>query len=82
MEPTLNATAGKKSSSWVMWVIIILVIILIAVFALRKDDEMINDTDTVSTESSMEKNELEASAADAVNFNNEASLKEIDKEFQ
>ena len=85
MEQTINTGSSSKV---VIWIVVILVIILGIWLSMRKDIEAPADdtnTPTVSSNESptpSEKSQLQASVGEAMNFDNEASMKEVDKEFQ
>lgn len=73
-------TTGSKNSKLIVWIIIIIIIIAGIMLAMR------NKSEAPATENTLGENptnsQLEASVNGALNFNNEASLKTIDQEFQ
>lgn len=79
MEPTMN-TAPAKSSKLIIWIIVVIVIIVGIMLAMK------NRTEAPVSENTLGENptnsQLQASVGDALNVDNEASLKEIDQEFQ
>ncbi len=79
METTMN-TSGGKSSKLIIWIIVLIVIIGGIMLAMR------NKIEAPATENTLGDNpsnsQLEASVNGALNLDNEASLQEIDQEFQ
>lgn len=73
-------TAPAKSSKLIIWIIVVIVIIVGIMLAMK------NRTEAPVSENTLGENptnsQLQASVGDALNVDNEASLKEIDQEFQ
>ncbi len=79
MEPTMNASGGK-SSKLIIWVIVVILIIAGIMFAMKSKTEAPVSENTLGDNPT--NSQLEASVNGALNFDNEASLSEIDQEFQ
>ncbi len=78
MEPTTNTATGAKSSKVAIIIVIIVIVIIGAMLALRnKTEAPTGDVPGALVENS----QLEADVNGALNFDNEASLNAIDKEF-
>ncbi len=75
----MNASGGK-SSKLIIWVIVVILIIAGIMFAMKSKTEAPVSENTLGDNPT--NSQLEASVNGALNFDNEASLSEIDQEFQ
>jgi hypothetical protein len=76
MEPTTKGTGSK----WMIGIVVIVIILIIVMLMSKKNTDAPTE-DNISG-ASMDKSALEAEVNGSVNFDNESSMSEIDKEFQ